>query len=188
MIDQIKKRLGIKPKLLLHVCCVGCGAYVSKILQKKYKVIFFFYNPNIYPEKEYNIRLDEAKRLAKKLKVKLMIEEKSYQKWKNSVIGYEDEPERGKRCLICFRDRLDHTAYFAREKKIKHFCTTLTISPHKNADDINRIGKAMAQKYKLNFLEKDFKKEDGFKKSCQLSKDLELYRQDYCGCEFSIRK
>jgi len=185
-----------KPKLLLHICCAGCGAYVSQLLKRGYRVVLYFYNPNIYPAEEYNKRLTEARSIAKKFNLKLIEGEYTHKQWLESVKGYENEPERGERCLICYQDRLEQTAKLAQKKKFNYFSTTLTISPHKDAQAISRIGKEIARKYQvdpstsaqdLRFLNQDFKKQDGFKKSVQLSKELGLYRQDYCGCEYSYK-
>lgn len=172
-------------KLLLHVCCIGCGAHVAEELGKDYQIVLYFYNQNIFPESEYKKRLEEAERVAKKFKLKLVIGKYNHSTWLELVKGLEGEPERGRRCLLCYRERLDMAAKFAGENGFDYFATTLTTSPHKDAEAINRIGRELAEKYGVKFLDKDFKKQDGFKKSCALSKELGLYRQDYCGCEFS---
>ncbi len=174
-----------KPKLLLHVCCIGCGAYISQELRKKYKVTLFFYNPNIYPESEYKKRLEEAEKTARQLNLKLITGEYDHSAWLKLISGLEEEPERGKRCSLCYEERMKRTACLAREKKHQYFTTTLTISPHKDAQAISRIGARLGGKYDIKFLDKDFKKQDGFKKSVELARKLGLYRQDYCGCEFS---
>ena len=174
-----------KTKILLHICCAGCGAYVSKLLKKNYSVILYFYNSNIYPNSEYNKRLKEVKTIAKKFNLKLLTEEYNHDKWLNKINGHEHDKERGERCLICYKDRIESTAKTAKEGKFDYFSTTLTVSPHKDAGNISKIGKKMAMKYKIAFFDKDFKKKDGFKKSVELSKELNLYRQNYCGCEFS---
>jgi len=176
-----------KPKLLLHICCAGCGAYVSQILKKDYQVYFYFYNPSIFPEKEYKQRLKDVQRIAKKFSIKLFIEKNNYQKWKEKIKNYEQEPEKGLRCDICFQNRLENTAQKSKEEKIFYFTTTLTTSPHKNAEKINQIGQKVAKKYNLEFLSNNFKKQNGFKKSSELAKKLNIYCQNYCGCEFSIK-
>lgn len=176
-----------KPKLLLHICCVGCGAYVSRSLKKEYSTTLYFYNPNIYPENEHNKRLNEAKKIAKKFKFKLIIGNYDHDEWLKKIKGYEKEPERGKRCRICYKYRLYKTAQEAHSRGFNYFATTLTMSPHKDDKIINDIGCRMAYKFNINFLNKDFKKKNGFKKSSELSKKLGLYRQNYCGCEFSKR-
>jgi predicted adenine nucleotide alpha hydrolase (AANH) superfamily ATPase/VanZ family protein len=174
-----------KPKLLLHICCAGCGAYVSKELKKDYKVSLYFYNPNIFPKKEYKIREEEAVKIAKKNKIKLYKEKYNHNSWLRLIKGREKDKERGRRCAICYKDRLKKTVLFAKNNKFDFFTTTLSVSPHKDAKEIIKIGKELEKKYRVVFLEKDFKKRDGFKKASALSKKLNLYRQDYCGCEFS---
>lgn len=177
-----------KPRLLLQVCCIGCGAYVVESLKEDYNITLYFYNPNIFPEGEYEKRLEESKRIAKKLKLKLVEGEYNHGGWLDKIKEYEKEPERGERCLICYRDRLSETARQANKKKFDYFSTTLTISPHKDAGAISKIGQELSKKYNIKYLDRDFKKQDGFKKTCALSKELGLYRQDYCGCEFSYKK
>lgn len=177
-----------KPKLLLHVCCIGCGAYVVKNLKKDFRVVLYFYNPNVFPKKEYDIRLEQAKKIAKKFHLKLLIGGYGHDDWLKLVKGYEGEPERGRRCLLCYSERLKETAKMAEKMNFNYFTTTLTVSPHKDAREIARIGKELEEKLNVEFLDKDFKKQDGFKKTCELSKKLGLYRQNYCGCEFSMPK
>ncbi|MFA6394093.1 MAG: epoxyqueuosine reductase QueH [Patescibacteria group bacterium] len=176
-----------KPTLLLHVCCIGCGAYVSRTLKNEFKVSLLYYNPNIFPAEEYKKRLEETKRIAKKFRLPLLTEEYDHKKWLKKVKGLEKEPEKGKRCLVCYEDRLTAAARLAKEKKLEYFTSTLTVSPYKDAKAINEIGKKLEKKYKVKFYQADFKKNDGFKKSCALSRELNLYRQDYCGCDFSRR-
>lgn len=179
-------RLG-RPKLLLHICCIGCGVYVSQILQEKYNVILYFYNPNIFPREEYDRRLEEIKKVSKKFGFPIFIGNYDYETWKQGIKGYEQEPEKGERCMICYRERLFEAARFAASKNIPYLTSTLTTSPHKDAQAIMRIGQEAAKKYGVEFLPIDFKKNDGFKKSSKMSRDLGLYRQNYCGCEFSIK-
>jgi len=200
-----------RPKLLLHICCAGCGAYVVQVLKKDYEVVLYFYNPNIYPESEYEKRLVEAKKIAAEYGLKLILEKYDHGAWLKKIKGQEKEPERGERCWICYQDRLERTAKIAQEKGFTCFTTTLTISPHKDAKIISQLGQKMEKKYKVNpvrnssgafppekeqrgiisngarFLDKDFKKQDGFKKSMGLAKELDLYRQKYCGYELSQR-
>ena len=185
---------GKKPKLLLHICCAGCGAYVSQLLKQSFNVTLYFYNPNIYPESEYNKRLTEIKRIAKKFGLNLIIGKYNHKKWLKLIKGHEHDPEKGERCLMCYGNRLKSAVKVAKEKKFNYWTTTLTVSPHKDAQAISRIGNELASKYgvdpstgaqDLRFLDKDFKKQDGFRKSVELSKELGLYRQDYCGCEYS---
>lgn len=174
-----------KPKILVHICCAGCGAHVGQILSKNYRVILFFYNPGIFPEKEYRLRLKEIKKVGRIFAFKTIEGEYNHFAWQKKVSGHEKDFEGGDRCRICYEDRLEKTAVFAIKHKIKFFTSTLTVSPHKKADIIFDIGSKLEKKYKLNFLQQDFKKMDGFKKASVLSKKLNLYRQDYCGCEYS---
>jgi predicted adenine nucleotide alpha hydrolase (AANH) superfamily ATPase len=150
-------------------------------------VTLFFYNPNIFPKQEYKKRLKEVKKIARKFKLKLIVGKYNHQKWFKLTKGYEHEPEKGARCLICYRDRLEKTALTARNNDFDYFSTTLTVSPHKNTLAINKIGRELGEKFKVNFLEKDFKKQDGFKKSVLLARELNLYQQKYCGCEYSYK-
>jgi predicted adenine nucleotide alpha hydrolase (AANH) superfamily ATPase/VanZ family protein len=176
-----------RPKLLLQVCCIGCGAYVSTLLKKDYRITLYFYNPNIFPEAEYHKRLAETRKFARKLGLKLLVGKYHHQAWLESVKGHEQDPEKGARCIICYRDRLTAAARLANQLKFQYFASTLTISPHKLAAAISQIGNELSKEYGVGFLDRDFKKQDGFKKSVELSQSLGLYRQDYCGCEFSLR-
>ncbi|MFH1522643.1 MAG: epoxyqueuosine reductase QueH [Patescibacteria group bacterium] len=176
-----------KSKLLLHVCCAGCGVYIAKDLQKEYEVILYFYNPNIYSAREYDKRLKEANKIARKFRLKLTIGKYDHKEWLNKIKGHEKNLERGERCRICYRDRLESAAHMAKKERFNYFTSTLTISPHKDAKAISEIGKKLETKYGVKFYDKDFKKQNGFKKSVELSKELGLYRQEYCGCEFSKR-
>jgi len=174
-----------KTKILLHICCAGCGAYVAKILEEDYEPVLYFYNPNIYPESEYERRMQEAIRIAKKFGLKIIIHKYNHGLWLNHVEGHEADPEKGQRCQLCFKHRLEETAKVAKKKGFTLFTTTLTVSPHKDAGAISRVGQALEKKYGVKFLNQDFKKMDGFNKSVRLSKELGIYRQNYCGCEFS---
>jgi len=176
-----------KPKILLHICCVGCGVYVSQILKQDYEVRLFFYNPNIWPEEEYKRREAEAEKIAEKFKLRLVNGGYEHDRWQEAVRGHESDQEKGERCLICYKFRLDAAAAMAKKLDCGYLTTTLTTSPHKNALAINQIGEQAAARYGLKFLTQDFKKQDGFKKSSALSRELGLYRQNYCGCEYSRR-
>ncbi len=176
----------IKNKLLLHICCIGCGAYVSDSLKEEYTVELYFYNPNIFPKEEYNKRLEETRRVADEFSLNLICADYDHESWLERVKGLEKEPEKGKRCLVCYADRLGETAKLAKKRGFDCFDSTLTVSPHKDAKAISSIGQNLAKKYNIKFLNKDFKKQDGFKKACAVSRELNLYRQNYCGCEFSI--
>ena len=177
----------MKSKLLLHICCVGCGVYVSQTLKQDYDIRLFFYNPNIWPTEEYEKRLAEAEKIAEKFKLELIKGDYSHDKWLEAVRGHEDDPERGERCLICYKFRLEAAAAMAKKLNCGYLTTTLTTSPHKNAGAINQLGEQVAEQHVIKFLNQDFKKHDGFKKSSALSRELGLYRQNYCGCEFSRR-
>lgn len=174
-----------KPKLLLHICCAGCGSYVSQVLKDEFEIVLYFCNPNIFPEDEFNRRLEDVKKIAKKFALDLMVEDYDHKIWLNKVISFKESPEKGERCLICYADRLNSTARSAKKEHFDYFGTTLTVSPHKVAKAINETGEEFAKIYGINFLNRDFKKQEGFKKSLALSKELGLYRQDHCGCEFS---
>ncbi|NTU99129.1 VanZ family protein [Candidatus Falkowbacteria bacterium] len=176
-----------KPKLLLHICCIGCGAYLVSVLKREYRVTLYFFNPNIAPEAEYHRRLAESRKIARKLGVKLIVGKYRHDDWLDSVKGHEAQPERGSRCIICYRERLVAAARMAKQLHCRYFGTTLTISPHKSAPAISQLGNEAAKEFGVRFLDRDWKKQDGYKKSVCLSRELGLYRQDYCGCEFSIR-
>jgi len=177
----------LSPKFLLHVCCIGCGAYVLELLKGDYEMTLYFYNPNIEPRAEYDKRLQEAAKVAAQFGIELIEEEYDNERWHKLVRSHEQDPERGERCRICYRMRLEKTAQYASEHGFNIFTTTLTISPHKDAEAINAIGLELGKKYGVEFLARDFKKQDGFKKTCELSRDLNLYRQEYCGCGYSLK-
>jgi len=178
-----------KQKLLLHICCIGCGIGVVDELEKEFDVTLFFYNPNIFPIEEFDRRLEEIERITKNKGLKIIVQrDEDYSWWRERVRGLETEPEKGARCKVCYSLRLRKTLEYGRKNGFDVFGTTLTISPHKDSDIINEIGQTFQKHFQLKYFDKDFKKEDGFKKSCRLSKEFGLYRQNYCGCEFSIRK
>ncbi|RLG58102.1 MAG: recombinase [Candidatus Hydrothermarchaeota archaeon] len=174
-------------KLMLHACCAPCATHVVKVLREKYEVIVYFYNPNIHPEEEYHLRMKNMIKLAELYDFPLIIGDYDVELWFERIKGFEKEKEGGERCKLCFELRLEKTAKLAKELGMPIFATTLTISPHKNAEVINSIGKKIAKKYNIKFFEADFKKKNGFKKSVEESKRLNLYRQNYCGCIFSKR-
>ncbi|KJJ83350.1 protein containing DUF208 [Candidatus Omnitrophus magneticus] len=171
--------------LLLHICCGVCASGALEILLKnRNSVTGFFYNPNIYPFEEYEKRLNSARIVAKAYNIKLIESDYDYELWEdNAAEGYESEQEGGTRCLRCFKTRLEQTyKYFLREKKFDFLTTTLTASPHKNLEHINKAGlETCGDKFKLY----DFKQDNGFNKSIQTAKNLNIYRQNYCGCEYS---
>ena len=177
-----------KPRLLLQVCCAPCFAGSIDYLTEHFAVTAFFYNPNIQPKEEFNIRLDALKQLiVQHPSVKLVVPEQDEDEYLAFVKGLENEREGGGRCTACFDLRLEKTAQFMRDHKgdYDYFATTLTVSPHKNAKIINEIGNKVGEKHNVQYLDSDFKKKDGFLRSIQKSKALNLYRQDYCGCSFS---
>lgn len=174
-------------KLLLHSCCGPCLSSVYKAIEKDFGVTPFWFNPNIEPESEYKLRFETFDKLCKKYKVKPILESSGSREWQNQIRGLEKLPEGGKRCEKCIKFRLKETAGKAKELKYDVFGTTLSVSPHKDADMINKIGKDLAKRYEIEFLEADFKENDGYKKSIELSKKYDLYRQNYCGCKCSMR-
>ncbi len=182
-----------KPKkLLLHSCCAPCSSSVISFLTNYFDITIIYYNPNISPKEEYEKRKEEQIRLIKTMKTtnKIDIIDCDYDNnlYEEKIKGYENEPERGARCTICFKLRLEKTAQIAKEKNYEYFCSTLSVSPYKNANLINEIGEELSKKYNIKWLYSDFKKADGYKKSIELSKKYNLYRQDYCGCKYSKRK
>jgi predicted adenine nucleotide alpha hydrolase (AANH) superfamily ATPase len=177
-----------RPELLLHICCAPCSTYPIEVLKSEYRLIGLYYGPNIHPEVEYIVRLEEMERLAKMTRIELIRAEYDMTEWFHQTEGMEEDHEGGERCRVCYRMRLGKTAQYAIEKKIEYFTTTLSVSPHKNAEDINEIGIEVAEQFGLTFLPVDFKKKDGHKKSIEISKKLGLYRQDYCGCVYSRRE
>ena len=177
------------PTLLLHACCAPCSSYCLEYLSQYFNIIVYYFNPNISVKEEYEYRLNEEKRLISLMEFKnnVKIIEGAYDSkvFFDAVKGLEKEPEGGKRCIECFKLRLEASAKTAREIGADYFATTLTISPLKNADALNEIGAQFADKYGVNWLYSDFKKREGYKRSIQLSREYDLYRQDYCGCIFS---
>lgn len=172
-------------KLLLHSCCGPCSTQVIDLLRKDYDITIFYYNPNIDTLEEYNHRLSEQKRFCQEVGVPVIEEGHKPEEFLSRVCGLEGEPEGGARCSVCFRIRLERTAQKARELGFDLFGTTLTVSPHKNAEIINAIGRAIDEKSGQKFLEGNYKKQDGYKKSIEFSKKYNLYRQNYCGCKFA---
>ena len=175
--------------LLLHACCAPCSTACLERLANFFKVTIFYYNPNITDESEYKKRIEEIKKLLTlinpKYKVELLEGDYDPNKFFEMAKGLESEPERGKRCYKCYEMRLEETAKIASKLGFNNFCTTLTLSPHKNANWINEIGEKLNKEYDSNYLYSDFKKKEGYKRSIELSKEYNLYRQDYCGCIYS---
>lgn len=204
----------VKPGLLLHICCAPCSTHVVRTLAGAFEVVGFFYNPNIQPRAEYEARLYEAQRLAGALGFPLITGEYDPEHWNRNVVGFfserdmgdgpsapvrtgtsvltaqsraKREGEGGERCKVCYRVRLARAARAARDEGCEYLATTLTVSPHKRASIINPVGEEEASRFEVKFYAADFKKKDGFRKSCQLSKEWGLYRQNYCGCIYSLR-
>ena len=198
---------GRKPTLLLHSCCAPCSSYVLEYLREHFRITVFYYNPNITAVEEYRYRLAEEKRLieaynlqvetrnfegmnstAEAMKIDILEAPYDPEDYLEAVKGYEDCPEGSQRCWICFEMRLRKSAEAASKGGFDYFTTTLTISPLKNAAKLNEIGERVGAEYGVHFLPSDFKKKDGYKRSISLSKQFDLYRQNYCGCAFSKRE
>lgn len=175
--------------LLLHACCAPCSSAVLERLSNFFKITIIYYNPNITEEKEYLKRLTELKDFIKKIKTKYPINiiDTRYDPKEFFTIakGLEKEKERGKRCYECYKLRLEETAKVAKKQGFDFFTTTLTLSPYKNTTWLNEIGEELSKKYQASYLYSDFKKKNGYKRSIELSKEYNLYRQDYCGCIYS---
>lgn len=185
-------KIGITPTLLLHSCCAPCSSYVLKYLSDFFKITLVYFNPNIFPEEEYAKRVSEQERLIKELPVKNPITfikgRYEPQEFFEKVRGLEKEPEGGARCMVCYKMRMREAAILAKEGGYDYFTTTLSISPLKNAQKINEIGKALAVEYGVSHLPSDFKKKEGYKQSVELSAKYNLYRQNFCGCIFSKKE
>lgn len=191
-LDQTMQRLAMQnrvPQLLLHACCAPCSSYVLEYLAAHFDITVFFYNPNIAPEAEYRFRAQELQRLLNELPTERVVRyiEASYEPERFFALsrGLETIPEGGERCFRCYRLRLEETARVAAMKGFDYFTTTLSISPHKNAAKLNELGEELAELYGVPYLFSDFKKKNGYRRSCELSALYGLYRQDYCGCVFS---
>ena len=187
-LNKIKTR----KKILLHSCCAPCSSWVITSLTKYFDITILYYNPNISPIEEYLKRKEEQIKLINEInrigKIEILDCDYDNDLYEKKIKGYETCPERGERCTICFKLRLEKTAQLAKEGNYDYFCTTLTVSPYKNANLLNKIGEELEKKYQIKWLHSDFKKSDGYKKSIELSKKYNLYRQDYCGCIYSQRK
>lgn len=179
------------PKLLLHSCCAPCSSYVLEYLSDYFEITVFYYNPNIFPESEYTKRILEQQMLIHDMNCKYPVSfvAGSYdrERFFEIATGLEYLKEGGERCFRCYELRLEEAARIARESEFDYFTTTLSISPLKNADKLNEIGCKVAKRYGVEYLQSDFKKKNGYKRSIELSNEYGLYRQDYCGCEYSFR-
>ena len=189
---EVLQRQGRVPRLLLHSCCAPCSSYVLEYLSRYFEITVFYYNPNIYPPEEFGKRVEEQKRLIAQLPAEHPISflDGPYEpeRFYEMARGLEQVPEGGARCFKCYRLRLTETAEMARAGKYDYFTTTLSISPLKNAEKLNEIGGQLAKDYGVDYLYSDFKKRNGYKRSTELSREYGLYRQDYCGCVFSMRE
>jgi len=174
--------------MLVHICCAPDALYVMNLLQENYDASGYFYNPNIHPSKEYQLRLEETRKVARTLNFELIEEVYDDSRWLEITKKFKDEPEKGKRCDICYAMRLERTARKASELGFDIFTTVMSLSPWKKADVLNRVGRMLAHRHGIDFLEANFKKKDGFKKSIELSTLHNLYRQNYCGCLYSLQE
>ena len=183
------EKSGKRPSLLLHACCAPCSSYVLEYLSKYFKITLFFYNPNISPEAEYNTRLSELRRFLKDAglenDVNILPSVYEPERFFEAARGLEDAPEGGARCERCFSLRLEESALAAKDGGFDYFTTTLSISPHKNVELLTKLGEEMSKKYGVKYLYSDFKKKGGYLRSCKLSEEYGLYRQNWCGCVYS---
>ena len=192
VLDETLKKLNGVPKLLLHACCAPCSSYCIEYLSQFFEITIFYYNPNIDTKEEFNYRYSELERFIKEFKTKYPVHLVNIGYLNNEfdeiAIGLENEPEKGARCLKCYRLRLEKSFKYAKENNFDYITTTLTLSPHKNSKVINEIGCMLEKEYNFPYLYSDFKKREGYKRSIVLSHEYNLYRQDYCGCKYSKRK
>ena len=175
-------------KLLLHSCCGPCSTVCIERLLSDFEVVVFYFNPNIEPLEEYEHRKEEQKKVCQHFGVKFVDCDYDNAGWRDFVAGLEKEPEGGARCKKCFEFRLLKTAKYAKENGFDIFATTLSVSPHKNTIVINEVGQDVSGRFEIEFLPESFKKKDGYLRSINLSKEMDLYRQNYCGCNFSKKK
>ena len=190
IMEDIINNLNNKPKLLLHACCGVCSSSVLERFYPYFDIYILYYNPNIYPKEEYIKRLNTLKQLLKETNTNIKLMEIGYddQTFYNEIKGLENEKEGGRRCSKCFYLRLKKTAEIAIKNNFDYFTTTLSVSPYKDSQKLNKIGKILEEKYNIKYLYSDFKKKEGYKRSNELAKNYNLYRQNYCGCEFSLKE
>lgn len=192
-LDKIIASLdGRVPTLLLHSCCAPCSSYTLEYLSNYFDITVYYYNPNISPKAEFDKRFAEQKRLIDSLpakhEIKLIEGDYNYSDFSEIAKGFENVKEGGERCFRCYKLRLEKSAHLAKEQGFDYFCTTLSISPLKNSQKINEIGLEVAEKYGVKWLPSDFKKKEGYKRSIELSREYNLYRQNFCGCVFSKKE
>lgn len=189
--NELRKDIN-NSSIVVHACCAVCLCHPNEVLKEvSYdNIIFYFYNPNIFPIEEYERRKNELLAHAEKYNINVLVEESKdcINKWYGDIEGFEHEKEKGARCDICFYHRLNKTFEYAKKIGVKTVSTIMTISPHKSSKKLENIGKQLSDIFDIDYLPIDFKKQDGFKKTNILANENGLYRQDYCGCEFSIRK
>lgn len=191
-LDEITAKInGAPPRLLLHACCAPCSSYCLEYLTRFFDITLLYYNPNITDIEEYNKRAAELVRLTEEMplsnRVNVIVAEHDPDSFISAAKGLENVPEGGERCFKCYRLRLEYAAKYASENAFDYFCTTLSISPLKDARKLNTIGGELADIYGIKWLPSDFKKRGGYQRSIELSKQYNLYRQNYCGCEYSKR-
>ncbi len=190
IMENIISNIKDKPNLLLHACCGVCSSSVLERLYPFFNITILYYNPNTYPYEEYIKRLDTQKEIIDKMNLNVNVMEVGYnfKDFDNISKGLEDEKEGGRRCSKCYYLRLEKTAQIALENNYDYFTTTLSVSPYKDSQKLNKIGKILEEKYKIKYLYSDFKKKEGYKRSNELAKKYNLYRQDYCGCKYSLKQ
>lgn len=176
-----------KPKLLLHICCGPCATWAAKSLMDDYDVVLYFYNPNIWPEEEWQKRLTAAQQVANAYELSIIVDDDDQEAWLKAAQPLAAEPEKGKRCQLCYAWRLKKTAERARADDFDYFATSLTVSPYKDKMAINQLGEIITKQEQTKYLPTDFQENNGYQKSIILSKELGLYRQKYCGCQFAAQ-
>lgn len=190
-LDKLLETLNYTPRLLLHACCAPCSSYCLEYLSRYFEITVLYYNPNISPEEEFQKRAEEERRLISEMPVKnpvtIVVDDYSPDEFFTAVKGLENAPEGGERCFVCYRLRLERAARYAKDHGFDYFCSTLSISPLKNAQKLNEIGAELSGIYEVKNLPNDFKKKGGYLRSIELSREYGLYRQNYCGCVFSKR-
>ena len=192
VLDETIKKIQLNnevPTLLIHSCCAPCSSYCLEYLSEFFKITVLYYNPNIFPKEEYEFRAREQERFINsfpaKYPISFMEETYSPEEFYAIAKGLEKEPEGGERCTRCYKLRLEHTAKIAKDLNMDYFTTTLSISPLKDAKRLNSIGLELEETYEVSYLVSDFKKKNGYKRSVELSKEYEMYRQNFCGCIYS---
>lgn len=190
-LDKLIASLDGTPRLLLHSCCAPCSSYCLEYLSQYFSITVLYYNPNISPEEEFRKRAEEQKRLISELPLKnpvsLVVDKYDPNEFFDAIKGLESAPEGGERCFVCYRLRLERAARYSKELGFDYFCSTLSISPLKNAQKLNQISAELSEIYEVKNLPNDFKKKGGYLRSIELSREYDLYRQNYCGCVFSKR-